>query len=141
MSGAAYEAGSVFEIIAELFDGFGIFSEGGGYSPNRKRNVHEARSFEESLFLRAEAIDFQFDESRELVRDGDFEIGERGSLMPSSVTSFADAHKRSLRDHVIENGVGEEGIAAGALINEIIELGGTFLGLKALAEEFTNGLF
>ena len=48
----------MFEIIAELFDGFGIFSEGGGYSPNRKRNVHEAGGFEESLFLGTEAIDF-----------------------------------------------------------------------------------
>ena len=76
MSGAAYEAGSMFEIIAELFDGLGIFSEGSGYSPNRKRNVHEAGGFEESLFLGAEAIDFQFNESRELMRDRDFEIGE-----------------------------------------------------------------
>lgn len=107
MSGAAYEAGSVFEIIAELFDGFAIFSECGGDSPNRKRNIHEAGGFEESLFLRAEAIYLQLDESRELVRDGDFKIREGSGLMPFCVAAFAHAHEGSLCYEVIENGVGE----------------------------------
>ena len=60
--------------------------------------------------------------------------------MPFGLIAFADAHEGSLRDEVIENGIGEERIAAGALINEVIELGGAFLGLKALVEEMTNGL-
>ena len=61
--------------------------------------------------------------------------------MPFGMAAFADAYERALRDHVIENGVGEEGIAAGAPINEVIQLGGPFLGLKTPAEEMTNGVF
>ena len=76
MSGTTDEACSVFEVIAELFDGFGIFSEGRSCSPNWKGDVHETAGFEDSLFLWAETIDFQLDKSRELVRAGDVEIGD-----------------------------------------------------------------
>jgi hypothetical protein len=69
------QACSAFEVIAELFDGFGIFFEDCGCSPNRKGDVHETAGFENPLFLRGETIDFQLDESREFVRNADVEIG------------------------------------------------------------------
>jgi hypothetical protein len=141
VSSTTDQAGAAFEVIAELFDGFGIFSERRGCSPNRKRDFHEAGGFEEPLFLRAEAIDFQLDETRELMRDRDFEIGEGSGLMPSGAAAFTDAHEGSLRDKVIENRGGKERVAAGALMNEVIELRGWVLLLESATEEMLDGLF
>ena len=54
--------------------------------------------------------------------------------MPFRIAAVADAHERLLRDHVIEERVGEEGIATRALIDEVIELRGQLLLVESAAE-------
>lgn len=60
--------------------------------------------------------------------------------MPCCVAALADAHEGLLRDHVIEEGIGKEGIAPGALMDEVIELRGQLLLAEAAAEELIDGL-
>ena len=81
MTCATYEAGSVFQIIAELFDTFCDFLPSAAAAAQTGNAMFMRLPASRSrLFLRTEAIDFQFDRVRQFLRNADFEIGARSEL-------------------------------------------------------------